>query len=129
MFSTVGDIMMHVGDIMSTVGERGCSVPWGYHEYHGRYHDACGGYLEYSGVMIPLKWRNSSRILSTSHFMIAILVSAFEILSVPASTRLQYYRFSETKLEIKLLLGTFVESSNGVESSSSTRWASCEYSG
>ena len=49
---------------MSTVG--------GYHEYRGGYH-------EYRGVMIPLKWRNSSRILSTSHFMIAILVSAFEI--------------------------------------------------
>ena len=48
--STVGgDIMMHVG---------------GYHEYHG--------------VMIPLKWKNSSRILSTSHFMIAILVSTFQ---------------------------------------------------
>ena len=26
VFSTVGDIMMHVGDIMSTVE---CSVPWG----------------------------------------------------------------------------------------------------
>ena len=45
--STVGDvqyrggIMMHVGDIMSTVG--------GYHplkfEYHGRYHDTCGRIL------------------------------------------------------------------------------------
>ena len=38
-----------------------------------------GGYHEYRGVMISLKWRNSSRILSTSHFMIAILVSTFEI--------------------------------------------------
>ena len=28
-----------VGDILSTVG---CSVPWRYHEY-------CGGYLEYVG--------------------------------------------------------------------------------
>ena len=55
--SAMGDIMMHVGDIMMHVE--------GYHEHHG--------------VMIPLKWRNSSRILSTSHFMIAILVSVFEI--------------------------------------------------
>ena len=45
----------------------------------GGYHDACGGYHDYHGVMIPLKWRNSSRILSTSHFMIAILVSAFTV--------------------------------------------------
>ena len=35
--------MMHVGDIMSTMG--------GYHEYRGGYHDACGGYDEYRGVM------------------------------------------------------------------------------
>ena len=48
--STVGDTMMHVG-----------------------------GYHEYRGVMIPLKWRNSSRILSISHFMIAILVSAITV--------------------------------------------------
>ena len=47
--STVGDIMMHVG-----------------------------GYHEYRGGMIPLKLRNSSPILSTSHFLIAILVSAFD---------------------------------------------------
>ena len=45
----------------------------------GGYHDACGGYHEYRGVMIPLKWRNSSCILSTSHFTITILVSTFEI--------------------------------------------------
>ena len=32
ILSTVGDIMINVGDILSTVG---CSVPWGYHEYHG----------------------------------------------------------------------------------------------
>ena len=31
--------MINVGDILSTVG---CSVPWGYHEYHA-------GYLEYHG--------------------------------------------------------------------------------
>ena len=49
--------MIHVGDIVMHVE--------GYHEYHG--------------AMIPLKWRNSSRILSTSHFMITILVLAFEI--------------------------------------------------
>ena len=38
-----------------------------------------GGYHEYRGVMILLKWKNSSRILSTGHFMIAILASTFEI--------------------------------------------------
>ena len=37
-----------------------------------------GGYHEYLVVMIPLKWENSSRIISTSHFMIAVLVSTFE---------------------------------------------------
>ena len=72
-----GDIMMHVGDYHEYCG--GVQYHGGYHEYHGGYHDACGGYHEYHGVMIPLKWRNSSSILSTSHFMIAILVSAFEI--------------------------------------------------
>ena len=53
VFSTVGDIMMHVVDIMSTVGVvlyRG-----GYHplkfEYHRGYHDTCGGYHEYRGVL------------------------------------------------------------------------------
>ena len=56
--------MSTVGVIMSTVGG---------------YHDACGGHHECRGVTIPLKWKNSSRILSTSHFMIAILVSTFEI--------------------------------------------------
>ena len=61
---------------MSTWGVQYCG---GYHEYRGGYHDACGGDHEYCGVMIPLKWRNSSRILSTSHFMIAILVSAFTV--------------------------------------------------
>ena len=53
VFSIMGDIMIYVGDILSTMG---CSVPWGYHEYHGGYleycgdvqycggyHDACGG--------------------------------------------------------------------------------------
>ena len=51
VFSTMGDIMSTVGDILSTVGvfsikrdiminvgdilrTMGCSVPWGYHEYH-----------------------------------------------------------------------------------------------
>ena len=71
--------MSIVGIIMSTI-----------------YHDACGGYNEYREVMIPLKWRNSCRTLSTSLFMIPILVLAFEILSVPATTRPQCYRFSET---------------------------------
>ena len=32
VFSTMGDIMINVGDILSTVG---CSIPWGYLEYHG----------------------------------------------------------------------------------------------
>ena len=45
MFSTMGDIMMHVGDIMSTVG--GVQYCGRYHplkfEYRWRYHDACGG--------------------------------------------------------------------------------------
>ena len=43
--------MMHVGDIMSTVG--GVQYRGGYHplkfEYRGRYHDICGGYHEYRG--------------------------------------------------------------------------------
>ena len=30
--------MMHVGDILSTVGDV---------QYRGAYHDKCGGYLEY----------------------------------------------------------------------------------
>ena len=72
----VGDIMMHVGDIMSTVGV--FSTVGVIMSTMGGYHDACGRYHEYRVVMIPLKWRNSSRILSTSHFMIAIIVSTFE---------------------------------------------------
>ena len=32
--------MMHVGDILSTVGDV---------QYHGGYDDRCGGHLEYSG--------------------------------------------------------------------------------
>ena len=43
--------MMHVGDIMSTVG--GVQYRGGYHplkfEYRGGYHDTCGGYHEYRG--------------------------------------------------------------------------------
>ena len=43
--------MMHVGDIMSTVGV--FSTVGGYRplkfEYRGGYHDKCGGYHEYSG--------------------------------------------------------------------------------
>ena len=35
-----GDIMMHVWDILSTVGDV---------QYHGGYHDKCEGYLEYCG--------------------------------------------------------------------------------
>ena len=30
IFSTMGDIMINVEDILSSVG---CSVPWRYHEY------------------------------------------------------------------------------------------------
>ena len=45
VFSTVSDIMMHVrGDILSTVGDA---------QYHGGYHDKCGGYLEYLGYPVP----------------------------------------------------------------------------
>ena len=75
MLSTVGDIMMHVGDILSTVG--GCTVPWGmystvgdiminvevilstvgdimmhmggYHEYHGGYHPLTVEGVQYGG--------------------------------------------------------------------------------
>ena len=43
--------MIHVGDIMSTVGV--FSTVGGYHplkfEYCGGYHDICGGYHEYRG--------------------------------------------------------------------------------
>ena len=43
--------MMHVGDIMSTMGV--FSTVGGYHplkfEYRGGYHDACGGYHGYCG--------------------------------------------------------------------------------
>ena len=49
VFSTVGDIMMHVGDIMSIV--EGVQYRGGYHplkfEYRRGYHDTCGGYHEY----------------------------------------------------------------------------------
>ena len=45
MFSTVGDIMINVGDILSTVG---CSVPWGV-QYRGDIMSTVGGYLEYRG--------------------------------------------------------------------------------
>ena len=40
MFSTMGDIIMHVGDILSTMGKV---------QYRGGCHDKCGGYLEYRG--------------------------------------------------------------------------------
>ena len=59
-----GDIMIIVGDILSTVGVhyRGGyhDARRRYHEYRGgcsvlwRYHDNCGGYLEYSGC--SLSW-------------------------------------------------------------------------
>ena len=38
--------MMHVGDILCTVG---CSVPWGYHQYCGGYHDAVGDIMSTVG--------------------------------------------------------------------------------
>ena len=48
--------MMHVGDIMSTMG--------GYHplkfEYRGGYHDACGGYHEYRGVFSTMGYSNNN---------------------------------------------------------------------
>ena len=40
ILSTVGDIMVNVGHILSTVG---CSVPWGFHEYRGVYLEYRGG--------------------------------------------------------------------------------------
>ena len=48
--------MMHMGDIMSTVGV--FSTMGGYHpfkfEYRGGYHDTCGGYHEYrGGCLVP----------------------------------------------------------------------------
>ena len=50
------DIMMHEGDIMSTVEV--FSTMGGYHplkfEYHGGYHDTGGGYHEYHrGCSVP----------------------------------------------------------------------------
>ena len=55
MFSTLGDILMHVGDTMSTLGDvqyiRGYQeYIGGYHEYIGGYHEYIGGYHEYIGV-------------------------------------------------------------------------------
>ena len=51
VFSTVGDIMMHVGGYHEYRGR--CSVLWGIpslkFEYCGGYHDTCGGYHEYCG--------------------------------------------------------------------------------
>ena len=57
MFSTIGDIMMHVGDIMSTVGGGGVQYCGDIMSIVGvfstmgdimmRYHDACG-HLKYS---------------------------------------------------------------------------------
>ena len=40
MFSTLGDIMMHVGDTMSTL--RDVQYIRGYHEYIGGYHEYIG---------------------------------------------------------------------------------------
>ena len=45
VFTTVGDIMINVGDTLSTVG---CSVPLGYLEYH-RDTQYCGGHHEAHG--------------------------------------------------------------------------------
>ena len=47
MFSTVGDIMINVGVILSTM--EGV-------QYRGGYHDARGGYHEYRGGYHPLKF-------------------------------------------------------------------------
>ena len=53
VFSTVGDIMMHVEGYHEHCG--GVQYCGGYHllksEYHGGYHDTCGGYHEYHGVL------------------------------------------------------------------------------
>ena len=60
MFSTMGDIMMHVGDIMSTM-ER----------YHPLKFEYRGGYHEYRGVFSTVGYSNNKRfpptILNTLH--------------------------------------------------------------
>ena len=65
ILSTVGDIMMHVGDILSTVGV--FSTVGGYHplkfEYHGGYHDACGGISWVPwGVFSTVGYSNNKRL-------------------------------------------------------------------
>ena len=65
--------MIHVGDIMSTVGV--FSTMGGYHplkfEYRGGYHDTCGGYHEYRGVFSTVGYSNNKRfpptVLNTLH--------------------------------------------------------------
>ena len=49
-----GDIMINVGNILSTVGGVQCrrGMPsFSKFEYRGRCHDTCGGYHEYRGVL------------------------------------------------------------------------------
>ena len=48
VFSTIGGIVMHVGEYHEYRG--GVQCHGGYHEYCGGYHDACGGYHEYRRV-------------------------------------------------------------------------------
>ena len=47
VFSTMGDIMMHVGGSHEYRGD--VQYCGGYHEYHGGYHEYHRGYLEYCG--------------------------------------------------------------------------------
>ena len=53
MFSTLGDIMMHVGDTMSTLGD--VQYIRGYHEYIGGYHEYIGGIMSTSGFSIEIE--------------------------------------------------------------------------
>ena len=57
----LGDIMMHVGDIMSTGGGGGggCAVPWGYHDACGDIMNTVGGVQclgEISWCMWGISW-------------------------------------------------------------------------
>ena len=56
--------MMHVGDILSTVGDV---------QYHGGYHDKCGGYLEWGRSVL---W-GGGVILSTVGDIIMSTVRGF----------------------------------------------------
>ena len=80
--------MMHVGDIMSTLGDiqyirvfnvnqrkRGDTMSTsGYYEYIGGYHDACGGYHEYiGGYSVHQGFQCKSKEMGGYHEYIGIL--------------------------------------------------------